>query len=170
MAELMSVREFHWRVGGDDIACRIEESKGHGVFHMLGKDAEFTLLSSSQIEINGKRHRFYVVHDGDLVTVWLDGHTYQLHRARKSAELDAAVSQGTGDVRTLMPGKLLQLTVQVGDMVKEKQTVAVMESMKMESPLAASMSGRVSEIYFKPGDVLDMGAILMIIEPTETSA
>jgi biotin carboxyl carrier protein len=165
MAELMSMREFHWRVGDEDVACRLEEVKGQGVFHMSGKDLRFNLLSSSQIAIDGKRYRFFVSDSGDSVTVWLDGHTYQLQRARRSSAQAAAVSQETGDVRALMPGKLVQLAVQVGDLVKEKQTVAVMESMKMESPMAASIAGRVSEIHFKPGDVLEMGAIVMIIVP-----
>ena len=166
----MSMREFHWRVGDENVACRIEEVKGQGVFHMSGKDLRFNLLSSSQIEIDGKHHRFFISDSGDTVTVWLDGHTYQLQRTRKSSELASAASQGTGDVRALMPGKLIQLTVQVGDLVKEKQTVAVMESMKMESPMVAPMAGRVSEIYFETGDVLEMGAIVMIIDPTDKAA
>jgi biotin carboxyl carrier protein len=41
-----------------------------------------------------------------------------------------------------------------------------MESMKMESPLFAPKSGRVSEIHYRPGDVLDMGAIVMTIITT----
>jgi biotin carboxyl carrier protein len=71
-------------------------------------------------------------------------------------------------VRALMPGKLLRLAASVGDTVQEKQQVATMESMKMESPLFAPKTGRVAEIRFKPGDALDMGEILMRIEDTST--
>jgi len=63
-----------------------------------------------------------------------------------------------------MPGKLLRLTVKVGDVVQEKQPVGVMESMKMESPLLAPKSGRVAEIRFKPGEAIDMSEVLMRID------
>ena len=63
-----------------------------------------------------------------------------------------------------MPGKLLRLEVAVGDTVTEKQTVATMESMKMESALHAPKSGRISEIRRQPGEVVEMGEILMVVE------
>jgi urea carboxylase len=62
-----------------------------------------------------------------------------------------------------MPGKILRIEVAVGETVAEKQTVATMESMKMESALHAPMSGRVAEIRSKPGQVVDMGEIIMVI-------
>jgi biotin carboxyl carrier protein len=163
----MSGRELHWRIGDQDVSCRIEESNGRGTFHLSGNALPFRVLDSSHIEIAGKRHRFYVVHDGDSATIWLDGRTYYLQRANKTRAAKIETHAGTGEIRALMPGKLLRLAVAVGDHVIEKQTVAIMESMKMESPLVASKSGRVSEIRFQPGDVLDMGELVMVIETGE---
>jgi acetyl/propionyl-CoA carboxylase alpha subunit len=163
----MNSRDLHWSIGGQSIPCRIEEANGRGVFHIAGEALPFHVLDSSHVEISGKRRRFYVVHRSDGVTVWLDGRTYQLKRATKAGEAETV--QGTGEIRALMPGKLLRVNVAVGDVVEEKQTVAVMESMKMESALTASRSGRVSEVRVKPGDVVDMGETVMIIEaPTRS--
>ena len=64
-----------------------------------------------------------------------------------------------------MPGKLLLLTANTGDIVTGKQMVAIMESMKMESALFAPIAGRVVDVRFKPGDVVEMGDIVMVIEP-----
>ena len=160
----MSSREFHWRVDDQEITCRIDESKDHAVFHMSGKAVPFTLLSPTEIEIAGKRHRFYVVHNRESTTVWLNGRTFRLQRAKRVSDSQADALQSSGEIRALMPGKLVQLSVAVGDTVSEKQTVAIMESMKMESPLVAPKAGRVSEIRFKPGEVLDMGEVVMVIE------
>ena len=63
----------------------------------------------------------------------------------------------------LMPGKLLRIEVAIGDTVFEKQPVATMESMKMESTLYAAKAGRVSEIRCEPGQILDMGQVVMVI-------
>jgi acetyl/propionyl-CoA carboxylase alpha subunit len=159
----MSGRELHWRVGDRDVSCRIEESSGRGTFQVSGNALPFHVLDSAHIEISGRRHRFYIIHNRDSATVWLDGRTYHLQRANRARGEQTTTHAVTGEIRALMPGKLLRLAVAVGDTVTEKQTVAIMESMKMESPLVASTSGRVLEIRFKPGDVLDMGEIVMVI-------
>ena len=63
-----------------------------------------------------------------------------------------------------MPGKILQVEVAVGDTVTERQAVIVMESMKMENTLHAPRAGVVSEVRCKPGQTVDMGEILLVIE------
>src|SRR5262249_37247786 len=155
--QLMTARELHWRVGDQEITCRIEESKGSGTFHVSGNTVPFRLLDSTHIEIAGTRHRFYVIHNRDSSTVWLDGRTYFLQRARKPTGTEIKTGPGTGEVRALMPGKLLRLTANTADIVTEKQMVAIMESMKMESALFAPIAGRVVEVRFKPGEVVEMG-------------
>ena len=160
----MSGRELHWRIGDQEVLCRIEESKGHGTFHVSGNAIPFRILDSTHIEIAGKCHRFYAVQNRDSATVWLGGRTYVLRRATKTREAQTETHAGTGEIRALMPGKLLRLAVSIGDKVTEKQAVAIMESMKMESPLVASKSGRVSEIRFQPGEVVDAGEIVMVID------
>jgi 3-methylcrotonyl-CoA carboxylase alpha subunit len=160
----MTSRELHWRIGDKDVACRIEESKGEGSFYTQGNAFTFRILDSTHIEISGKRHRFYVIRHGDSSTVWLDGQTYRLQRAKTKSDTDVKGAPATGEVRALMPGKLLRLTVVEGNAVAEKQMVAIMESMKMESALFAPIAGRVAEIRFKQGDVVEMGDVVMVIE------
>ena len=82
----MTARELHWRVGDQEITCRIEESKGSGTFHLAGNTVPFRLLDSSHIEISGTRHRFFVIHNRDSSTVWLDGRTDFFQRATKAAD------------------------------------------------------------------------------------
>jgi biotin carboxyl carrier protein len=122
----------------------------------------YKLLGPNEIEIAGKKHRFYVLHHRDSSTVWLDGRTYYLPKTRNSASGHAS-SSGSGEVTALMPGKLLRIEVAVGDTVSEKQPVAIMESMKMESTLYAPKAGRVAEIRCEPGQVLDMGQVVLVI-------
>ena len=74
------------------------------------------------------------------------------------------LSPSSGQITALMPGKLLRIEVAVGDAVTEKQPVAIMESMKMETTLYAAMAGRVIEIRCKPGQAVDMGDILIVIQ------
>ena len=160
----MTSRELRWRIGDQDVSCRIEESQGHGTFYFSGSAIPFRILDSTHIEISGKRHRFYVIHRRDSSTVWLDGRTYYLQHANTKTETNVKGAPASGEVRALMPGKLLRLPVEPGDTVQEKQIVAIMESMKMESALFAPIAGRVADIRFKPGDVVEMGDVVMVIE------
>ena len=116
------------------------------------------------IEIAGKRHRYYVLHARDSIAVWLDGRTYYLPNARHAHLPQHGTAAGSGEVSALMPGKLLRLEVAVGDTVAEKQPVAIMASMKMETALYAPRAGRVSEIRCEPGQTVDMGQVVLVIE------
>ena len=160
----MTSRELHWRFADQDVIVRIEESKGSGVFHIGERALPFRLLEPNLIEIDGNRHRFYVLNKGNEYTVWFNGHTHRLERAEKGRLPHATAAATSGEIIALMPGKILRLDVKVGDAVEEKQTVAIMESMKMESALHAPKAGRVVKIGCQAGQVVDMGAVLMVIE------
>jgi biotin carboxyl carrier protein len=163
----MSSREIHWRVGDRDVVCRIEGSKDRGVFHIAGNAIPFHVLDAAHIEIAGVRHRFYAVQNRASTMVWLNGRTYDFHRFQKTAAR-TTTGTGSGEVRAIMPGKLLRVAVNAGDTVTANQAVAVMESMKMESVLTAPLAGRVTEVRFKPGEVVEMGDIVVVIDATDS--
>jgi biotin carboxyl carrier protein len=119
---------------------------------------------TNYVEIAGKRHRYHFVYGRDAIAVWLDGRTYYLPLARPQISTHHASGSTGGEVAALMPGKLLRLEVAVGDIVTEKQPVAIMESMKMESTLYSPKAGRVAEIRSQPGQTLEMGQIVVVIE------
>ncbi|MFA5629547.1 MAG: pyruvate carboxylase subunit B [Dehalococcoidales bacterium] len=62
-----------------------------------------------------------------------------------------------------MPGLVIRFTVNVGDEVKEGDTVAVIEAMKMAIDLPAVVKGKVTEIRFKAGDHVVRDDVLAVI-------
>ncbi|WP_078429033.1 acetyl-CoA carboxylase biotin carboxyl carrier protein subunit [Alkalihalobacterium alkalinitrilicum] len=67
-------------------------------------------------------------------------------------------------VTTNMAGNLWKLLVSVGDQVEEGQDVAILESMKMEIPVAAEVTGTVTEVLKQEGDFVDEGEVLIVLE------
>jgi acetyl-CoA carboxylase biotin carboxyl carrier protein len=63
-----------------------------------------------------------------------------------------------------MVGKIVSVTVKVGDRVKEDDEVAVLEAMKMEMPIVAPKSGLVKEICVSPGQEVEAEATIALIE------
>ena len=160
----MTTRDIHWNIKGKDVAVHIEETKGAGSFRIDDRVISFRLLHKNTLEIEGRHLRFYAIREGSGHTVWINGRIYQLSRMGKSSSAEAAAGPAGGEITALMPGKLLRVEVAVGDRVAEKQTVAIMESMKMETALYAPQAGRITEIRCQPGEVVDMGEVIMIID------
>ncbi|MEI9478835.1 MAG: biotin/lipoyl-containing protein [Deltaproteobacteria bacterium] len=63
-----------------------------------------------------------------------------------------------------MVGKIVSVTVKVGDKVKEDDQVAVLEAMKMEMPVVAPASGTVKEIKVVAGQEVESEAVIAVIE------
>jgi len=68
-----------------------------------------------------------------------------------------------------MPGKVIDVRVQVGDVVQAGQTLLILEAMKMEHPMNATEDGVVTEVRVALGDQVESGAVLLVVEPA-TSA
>ncbi len=74
---------------------------------------------------------------------------------------------GTGVVTAPLPGLLLRIPVTLGDRVRRGQTVAVIEAMKMELSIAATMDGIVSSIAVEPGANVMGDEEILWIQPSE---
>ncbi len=63
-----------------------------------------------------------------------------------------------------MVGKIVSVTVKVGEKVEENDQIAVLEAMKMEMPVVAPVTGTVKEIYVKAGEEVEAEQTLAVIE------
>jgi urea carboxylase len=67
-------------------------------------------------------------------------------------------------VATHVAGSVWKTEAKVGDMVKQGQTLVIVESMKMEIPLIAPCSGKLTHIFCKEGGAVFAGQDLLVIE------
>ncbi len=74
---------------------------------------------------------------------------------------------GPRPVRAPMPGMVVQVEVEEGQMVEPGDGLAVVEAMKMENELRAEASGRVATIHVEAGQAVDKDEILIEFEPPE---
>ncbi|AIF43646.1 acetyl-CoA carboxylase [Virgibacillus sp. SK37] len=63
-----------------------------------------------------------------------------------------------------MAGNVWKIVVNEGDKVEEDQDVVILESMKMEIPIAAEEAGTIKELKVAEGDFVNEGDVLAIIE------
>jgi acetyl-CoA carboxylase biotin carboxyl carrier protein len=63
-----------------------------------------------------------------------------------------------------MAGNVWKVLVKEGDHVEEGQDVVILESMKMEIPIAVEVSGTVQSIKINEGEFVNEEDVLMIVE------
>ncbi|MBI5610851.1 MAG: acetyl-CoA carboxylase biotin carboxyl carrier protein subunit [Deltaproteobacteria bacterium] len=69
-----------------------------------------------------------------------------------------------GHIKASMPGRVVRLTVQPGDVVPEGGVVAVLEAMKMENDVRAPAGGVVKSVAVAVGQAVETGAVLVELE------
>ena len=74
------------------------------------------------------------------------------------------VPTGCTGVKTTLPGSVWKVLVQAGDTVEKGDEVAVLESMKMEFPVVATVAGIVKEVYLEAGAQVGAGQLAVAIQ------
>ena len=67
-------------------------------------------------------------------------------------------------VRAPLPGRITEVLVATGDVVKEGQPLAVLEAMKMENEILSEYAGVVSEVCVSVGETVPFDAVIVIID------
>ncbi|HUF90433.1 MAG TPA: biotin/lipoyl-containing protein [Gemmatimonadota bacterium] len=89
-----------------------------------------------------------------------------LHRV---AELGLAGDSASRAARILapMPGLVLAVEVEEGDMVRAGEGLLIIEAMKMENEIRAPVDGVVRELTVTAGDAIERDALLCVVDPGE---
>ncbi|MFP4635133.1 MAG: acetyl/propionyl/methylcrotonyl-CoA carboxylase subunit alpha [Nitriliruptoraceae bacterium] len=99
------------------------------------------------------------------VFVHADGRTVELVAVPSVRHADASAPSGTASYTSPLPGSVLALPIAVDEPVAAGTTLAVVEAMKMEHPIAAPTDGRITGLHVRVGDRVDTGTTLLDFEP-----
>jgi biotin carboxyl carrier protein len=81
----------------------------------------------------------------------------------KSAHKFRKKISGSNEVKSPLPGNIMNIFVREGDEVKKGDKLLMYEAMKMENTIYAEKEGQVVKIRVKPGDNILEGDVLMEI-------
>jgi biotin carboxyl carrier protein len=131
-------------------------------------------------EISGGNHEFTATIDGKKLNIFtasdkkhyyccVDG-TYFTFDKIDEDESDFAAAGNSGnreDIIPPMPGSVVKIIAEKGKSVNEGDPLIVVEAMKMETTLYASISGEVTAINVEEKQQVDSDTILITIEKPE---
>ena len=159
---------------GVEQEVEIEELSGHSIRLTLDgvqyeADVRRAGRSSFSILIGDRSFDLEVARHNDELVVGSRGTATRLtiqeafRRSRRTAAREQAGS-GRVELKAMMPGRVVNLLVTVGDEVVANQGVVVVEAMKMENELKSPRPGKVTEIRVAAGQTVEKGALLVIID------
>ena len=144
-------------------------------------------MKKFKFTVNGKEYEVEVKnYEGEHAEVVVDGTQYNVtvqreeeaiptfvapkRQAPKPAaapkvEAPAATSAPADGYKSLapLPGTVMQIYVNVGDVVKRGDKLMMYEAMKMENNFLAEVDGTIKEIKVRVGDNILQGAVLFVI-------
>ena len=68
------------------------------------------------------------------------------------------------EIRAEITANVWQVVVDEGQMVAEGDEIVILESMKMEIPVVTEVPGVVRELHVQPGDVIQEGDLIALID------
>ncbi|WP_053958546.1 biotin/lipoyl-containing protein [Sulfobacillus thermosulfidooxidans] len=80
------------------------------------------------------------------------------------AAAPVVMQDGEMVIEAPLPGAVLDVKVQEGQLVEVGQVLIILEAMKMENEVTAPVSGRIKSLRVQKGSSVDANEVLVIIE------
>jgi propionyl-CoA carboxylase alpha chain len=156
-------QETVFLLGEDEVPVR-----WYGGRSFTSADLEDVIVKSATptevvLENGGVRRTFTIHVDGDAVDV--ESSLGHVALKRKPRFIDPASQVAAGSLLAPMPGSIIAIRAQVGDVVTEGQPILVMEAMKMQHTISAPYSGTVTELAAAEGQQVEAGTVLAVVTP-----
>lgn len=148
------MKEYKFQINGSEYKVTINQVDGQEI----------------NMEVNGNPYRVTVdkeVKQKPHTTVVSERPAARVAAAAGDVQRSSAPKPGTAaggtKVQSPLPGTILDVLVKVGDQVKEGQTVAILEAMKMENSITSDVDGTITSVDVRPGDSVLEGATLVVV-------
>ena len=119
---------------------------------------------------DGSSFEVAVLPEGGGWRVETGGRIYRLRPDRAAAGTGDAGPGASREIRSTLPGKIVQIQVEAGAEVKRGDALVIIEAMKMENELRAPFDARVERLAVSAGQAVETGALLMVLEPLGAEA
>lgn len=127
-----------------------------------GKVFVIKLVQIGKLDAEGNRQVVFEV-NGNRREITIIDRTYQT-KENQTMITAMADPDDQHEIGANIPGTVVKILVQEGDTVKEGQSLAIIEAMKMETNVIASIGGQVKSIFIKEGQQVKSGELLMKLE------
>ena len=149
------------RQGGFEIGDKLAFRDHHGKEHMVE-------IGPSPITDTGETSVYLTVdHHQSLFTFQAETRSTESGESLVLSKEEIIDLAKAGDVRSPFSGKVVEISVEEGQEVLVGDRVAIIEAMKMQTPILSEMEGIVTGLYARKGDTLKPGGKILKIDSDE---
>ncbi len=135
-------------------AIKISDSKYHILHHDTSYNSEIITSDfnskSYQVKVNNNTYDIKIKNSLDLLI--------------KDMGFSIGSAKHIDSIKAPMPGLILEISVTVGQAVKENDALLILEAMKMENILTSPRDGVIKSISVTKGNTVDKGTLLIEFE------
>jgi len=135
-------------------AIRVNDS----IFHILKNNKPYTaeiisfdfIAKKYIVKVNNNRYEVSISDDLDQLI--------------SSMGIERGRTKVINVIKAPMPGLILEISVEVGQIVKENDPLLILEAMKMENSFLSPRDGVIKSIAVQKGNAVDKGQLLIEFE------
>ena len=125
-----------------------------------------------KVIVDGTEFDVDIEMDDGIWTATVEGRTFKIEVPDSGPVVKKKRSQGgkkkkSGTVSANIPGKIVTIEINEGDVVEEGQVILILEAMKMQNEIQAPISGTVSSVTCEEGQSIEANVPLVVIEPDD---
>ncbi|MCA6421994.1 MAG: acetyl-CoA carboxylase biotin carboxyl carrier protein subunit [Flavobacterium sp.] len=132
----------------------VEKDKFHVLKNHIPYTAEIVsadfLAKKYIIKLNNNRYEVVIEDDLDILI--------------KSMGIERGRTKVINAIKAPMPGLILEISVEIGQSVKENDPLLILEAMKMENSFLSPRDGVIKSIAVEKGHAVDKGQLLIEFE------
>ncbi len=138
---------FHGLSEGETCEVKIAEGKQLVVRLSNARDTDEEGFRNVVFEVNGNRSAVKIKDEA-------------ANLASAASQIVYADADDPNEIGANIPGNIIKVLVKEGEEVAEKQPIAVIEAMKMETNILAPMKGVIDKIYISEGQQVKAGELI----------
>ena len=137
-----------------------------------GKPLQITRTAAGTFigPLNGRTARLRAVAHGDTLYVQLRGRSVRINRVDPTRASAVGAAGGAGASHAPMPGVVVSLLVTAGQQVKTGDALLVIESMKLQMTISATLTGEVAALPFAVGQTFQRNDMLVRLKTSGDAA
>ena len=151
-------KDGNFRLMGSDIFFHgLSEGETCEIKIAEGKELVVRLSDAKETDEEGFRNVIFEV-NGNRSAVKIKDEAANL--ASAASQIVYADADDPSEIGANIPGNIIKVLVKEGDEVEEKQPIAVIEAMKMETNILAPQKGVIDKVYINEGQQVKAGELI----------
>ena len=123
-----------------------------------------------KVIVDGVEFEVEIEMEGTIWSATVEGRTFKIEVPDSGPVVKKKRRPGTkkkksGTVSANIPGKIVTIEVNQGDVVEEGQVILILEAMKMQNEIQAPISGTVVSVNCEEGQSIEANVPLVVVEP-----